>query len=1104
MKTYSCFYQHYPQFFFFIKKIFSLTLFGFILAGCGGGNSEHGEENGFVNEEGNSNQLIIIAPKNMQAQPATSYSYVWVINDGEKAVHNIIYQLGDRIGSGEHAKIDEPSAKSCSTLSANSKCIIKIQIPPTLISGSFSIYAYNDNHEDATPGYSILQKPFIGIEQAKYSTSPDASGITLYYYRTVTTKVPYVRVNGLVASGNVGDINNVVLVDSKGNPIPDQELLSGNLGAHISKLGKGTTFSYVIPTPASSGLSQTIKAQVNKSLPDGSTSRLKNGIGSSTILTSDNVGIVSSLQNAIFLTNKNPSQTISFYNNGDSKAILKKVFSANKNLVLSFNPQELNSGERAIATVSLKDKNIHATTSSVELSYINGKNDITQDILVYQNIDPYSADGTTPSVIAPPIENPVIPEPTPNPEPIPSPEPGREAKPGLAAAFTSNNNFFTTTKIGKVSRQLTITNTGNVPDKQINIDLPDGFSIENGSTNSCEVVNTANPATINNILESESGSCNLIVNYQNNLKTAQKKTKLKINYMYDNAQTAPAPVSVDVNYRVSQSTANLYLKPAESKYFGSIINDNNQVSTTESFTLVNTGDEAASNLNFKFSEFSLFKIVAGSCVNQKTLSADSGKNSCTISVRFGPTSHGSNGLKSETFSVSYNPYPNGGTVNSNHITLSGMVTQASMAEISRSIFGKSGFLSGMGSRESSFVGHINTNNYVNIKYVNNSTKTAANNFSTKEPESNGAWILSTHGCNNVNLSANGGNCTDTFKLNSRIQGSHDLILGKAGWGDSSDNHQNQAISGISTIYASLYPGLVIEVPPIPNGGVSAGTSNKAVMMGTGFQFKVLIQSGIGNSTVSATVPDASKAVITPATCTLDKSENKNSCTFTLLTKWDTSLPNGVSNLEYSFNLSATNGATLSRTKITYREKTPAVYLLSDQYSVIENDPGNIGIPYFENRRFIIPNDKYGRSCTAARYDTATGLMWLTDANIFNSKSFSNAGEAVAAVNQKLNSPSAVASNVYCGYDDWRVPTANEMLSLVNYKAVLSSHWLQEVIRPYKFENVKVNPSYLYRVYWTSTLPRKGNYLVDLEGAELWSFFTPSSAIEQAVWPVRGN
>lgn len=125
-------------------------------------------------------------------------------------------------------------------------------------------------------------------------------------------------------------------------------------------------------------------------------------------------------------------------------------------------------------------------------------------------------------------------------------------------------------------------------------------------------------------------------------------------------------------------------------------------------------------------------------------------------------------------------------------------------------------------------------------------------------------------------------------------------------------------------------------------------------------------------------------------------------------------------------------------------------------------------------------------------DKLTGLMWKGDGSL----SAGSQSSAIAAV-------SAMNTNGYCGYYDWRLPNVNEMRTLSNYDAILDdsdnlrtvSYWLNH--SGFGFSNIQNNS------YWTSSIylaDQSQGYLVSMGDGSI-GFDTSNS---YGVLPVRGG
>ncbi|WP_192485337.1 DUF1566 domain-containing protein [Cysteiniphilum marinum] len=115
-------------------------------------------------------------------------------------------------------------------------------------------------------------------------------------------------------------------------------------------------------------------------------------------------------------------------------------------------------------------------------------------------------------------------------------------------------------------------------------------------------------------------------------------------------------------------------------------------------------------------------------------------------------------------------------------------------------------------------------------------------------------------------------------------------------------------------------------------------------------------------------------------------------------------------------------------------------------AVIQNtNPTDTGPGQWPTPRFEPAKNADNSECEDANYDKLTGLMWA--------KNGSASGLVWAGAK-------TYASNlILCGYNDWRLPTINELRSLINYSATTSpANWLNSK----NFSNISKDN------YWSST------------------------------------
>ncbi len=392
-----------------LALITQLILGCIMLYGCSSSGNSGGTSGGNNNGNGDVSSLQMIAPKTAYSKTGESANtYIVVNNPSESTVSNIHYSLINQIGGAIGSSIDNASATNCAIVAAHSQCNVKVSIPAGAIAGSFGISADNKSNTQSktSQATNVISLLTIGVEQSAYNNLSGADGITLSYYHTVINGTPYILVSGLIASVNTGNFNNVVLVDSSNNPLPNQQLIT-----ETGNFSQGITFNILLPVPSANGLTQTIKAQTQM-VAKGKVTVVSTATNSSTLTTVKDVGIAEMLPSAVYLTPANPEQIITFSNIGSTIAQLQGLVSNNPNVEIVFNPTNLNSGSTAMATLRLKNTSVATTTGNVILTYNNGQSETTTSGIVDQNVNP-----------------------TPTPTPTPSPSPVLTPRAGLTTQY---------------------------------------------------------------------------------------------------------------------------------------------------------------------------------------------------------------------------------------------------------------------------------------------------------------------------------------------------------------------------------------------------------------------------------------------------------------------------------------------------------------------------------------------------------------------------------------------------------------------------------------------------------------------------------------------
>jgi len=1086
-----------------------LALLGMVLSISACSNSgSSGSSGGSNTDNGDVGSLQIITPKTVYSKPGVAgSSYVVINNPTATAVKNIQYSLTNLTGGASGASVDPASAANCAVVAANSQCNVKVTVESGAVAGSLGLSVSNDSSLLAKLSKSAKAAsatPVMGVEQTAYNSLSGADGITLSYYHIVINGTPYILVSGLVASSNAGTFNKIVLVNGSGTALPNQEVISP-----VSNT-QGSTFNVLLPVPLGSNASQTIKVQTQQ-VTNGQTTVVSTASSSSTLTTRENIGIAEMLPSAVYLTEANPEQTVTFLNTGDAVAQLQHLVSNNSNVEVVFNPSSLSSGTTATAVLKLKDKTVPATTGNITLIYNNGQSQTSSSGTVEQNVNP-------------------TPTPSPDPTPTPAPTPSGPTA-GLTAVFSPDNDFFTTTAAGMVNKQLTLTNSGNTDENNIILALPANFTISPGDNNSCTV--SGNNVTNSLTTSGNTKSCDITVTYANTAVTPQASDNISIAYNYNNGTPASTPTTTAVDYKVTQSTAILALNPNTSQNYGSIVSDNTETSSAITYTLTNSGEVPATDLAFIFggTDSSLFGVISGgSCVASGSLSNTIGSNTCTINTEFGPAPNGSAGSKSANFRVDYTPYPSGTTQSTTEVDVSGEVTAAPSATFTSTVTANT-FTGGTGTLGNPYTGHISTDYTVSVTYTNSSA-IAATGFTTVYVSPPTGWSMTTHGCNNTAMAASG-TCTDIYTLNSVSTGTTSINLANvtASWMDSSGTYSSETMSG-TTVYADL------SVPPIPAITITP-VANWQTMMGSAYAFSASITNG--SSTVTPTVTGLTGNTVSPSSCDLNSAvSGSESCVFIVTgytgsgnysywnpTLIDNSIDVNTPDNAYTYitpgislDVSATNSATINGnasphtfSSISGTVIVPYVYLPAPEVgaATLTNTGITWGTGGTVATRFEAGSQSGGGTCAGSQKDNLTGLEWAkngiigfeategggpiaqpdyanTTANL-NTLPWSDAATAINNMN--------TAATKLCGYSDWRLPTVNELLGLVNYKATQNSSTPAAWLNSNGFNNVQTNDD-----YWSATSYGSSNaWRVLFNDGSSGNMSTSNI---NYVWPVRGG
>ncbi len=409
-----------------------LLLLSSALVACSSGSSNSGGSNN-TTQPGSVTSLVFIQPYELASfQNTSGNGYIIVSNtDESKDVKNISYSLNSVIGGASKLSIDRNSAERCAVIESLGSCVLKLNLESGAFGGSFVLGASNNDgllsriKQSLSTTPEVHAKAPVGINTVSTTTTSGINGIQLSYYPVVSNNTVEVVIVGTVLSNNAGTYNSAVLLDANNKPLELQKVISGNLGAGLTNLKQGDSFSISILAPLENK-PLSFKLQMSEVAANGIVSNTVTSTILNSLSTVSNQALLYNYPSAIGLNSANANQTVAVVNIGSVPATDYIVSSSNP-AVATVTELPLSSLAGKNNAGGLKIDIPTGSTTSYTVSLTNPSS--PQNILFsinqsYNNGKAEVATSTSASSSDSPWPNPMpTPTPTPTPGPAPSPTP---------------------------------------------------------------------------------------------------------------------------------------------------------------------------------------------------------------------------------------------------------------------------------------------------------------------------------------------------------------------------------------------------------------------------------------------------------------------------------------------------------------------------------------------------------------------------------------------------------------------------------------------------------------------------------------------------------
>ncbi len=818
------------------KIIFILCLIN-ISVSCSGGGGGSGDSTAgsaikppIPTDNGSVNNLQIITPYAItQVGTQNSSNYIVVKNTASTTISNIKYTMQSDLTGVILPTIDASSTDKCASITGQSSCTLQINTTANVTSGvNLSLVVSNQNTQSSNTIKTLSNDKSLTLGVQNISNlNLTNDKFALFYDKTVaknTTGNTLVNLTMVITQATTA--NSIFLVDSSGNEVAEQTVISGNSGAGLGALSVGSIVSILVTIPQNTD-NLPFYIKMANITTDGTQSDVVINTTLNNIALKDNVGVLKIVPQQLIFSESITSQYVSLFNNSN----------------FPISALSLNLGNVQNATIT---KNTCSDTIAAgELCYI--LIEATKPSAMYADLTTTYSDGVdniTNTVSALPVS-------------------GNVTLTDLtdSSHSDSGSTFIRKTIDAAILHTYKITNNGDSYMNNVYFDdLPAGFMLQQSDTNSC----TLNNNTITNILN-VGDSCQFVLSYDSQTATIDlNSSTLGLNYNFVGADAKK--ITEVINYQTIQSQAVLTTN-LNTLNFNPIKNNNNETQHLI-LTLTNTGDDIAHNINYSLdnSVYSVDQILT-TC----GISLDSGQ-SCDVMINFGPTSVTATQNATGNIEINFVPFT-GSAQQQLPITANGVIRDnISPSMVLSSVNVTKGDKITQNNVDTYYIAQGTVSPVITLTFTNIGTDTAQNVYSSFQAVGNLSLLNSSCGTSSAMVSiVRNATCSVVYTINSNSPTWSGQLDGSNGVLNGQQIYYNDAYDGEYTLDNINYNGSTIIYYPQRQVNMTLAKTSLGYLESTSLTYSLSGGYVAQTATVVATpnLTNQTNVTLSPSSCSLN-------------------------------------------------------------------------------------------------------------------------------------------------------------------------------------------------------------------------------------------